>query len=197
LRRRSIYGALTFAAFSTFWTSAAFLLSRPPYSYGEAVIGLFGLLGAAGATMASVAGRLADRGLAGLTTAAGLIAVFASFGLLALGGRELLPLIFGIVLLDLGAQGTHITNQSLIYALRPEARSRLTTAYMTTYFIGGAIGSATSAFAFQQAGWTGVCLTGGVYGAIALIYWLTGLHRKRSSSTPRTPDTARPIEGET
>lgn len=175
LRRRSAYGALTFAAFSVFWTSAAFLLSHPPYDYNQAIIGLFGLLGAAGAATASVAGRFADRGWARFATGGFLAFMFASYGLLALGGNALFPLIAGVIALDLGAQGTHITNQSEIYRLRPEARSRITTAYMTSYFVGGALGSATSAAAYGSFGWLGVCAIGGSYGAIALLIWLTEL----------------------
>ena len=175
LRRRSVYGALVFAAFSVFWTTAAFLLSRPPYSFGQAVIGLFGLAGVAGALCASVAGRLADRGFSRLSTGAFLLAALLSFALLALGGHLLIALILGVIVLDLGVQGTHITNQSEIYRLRPEARSRLTTAYMVTYFIGGSLGSATSAVVYARAGWGSVCLLGAAYLAIAVAYWLTEL----------------------
>jgi predicted MFS family arabinose efflux permease len=173
LRRRSVYGALTFAAFGVFWTSMAFLLSRPPFGYSQAIIGLFGLAGLAGALAASFAGRLADRGLVRYSTGGFLLVALLSFGLLALGGRSVLLLIAGVVLLDLGVQGTHITNQSQIYRLRAEARSRLTTVYMTSYFIGGALGSATSALVFDRFGWSGVCLLGALYLTLAVLYWLT------------------------
>jgi len=172
LRRRAAYGALSFAAFSVFWTSIAFHLARPPFGYGDAAIGLFGLAGVAGALCASAAGRLADRGLARATTGVCAMILLVSYGLLALGDRAVWPLIAGIVLLDLGVQGIHITNQSLIYRLRPDARSRLTTAYMTTYFAGGALGSAASALAFDGAGWPGVCLLGGALGALSVALWL-------------------------
>jgi len=174
LRRRMAYGALGFAAFSVLWTSLAFLLARPPYGYGQATIGAFGLLGAAGALCASFAGRLADRGLTWPATGGFLLAVLLAYGLLALGGSgRLLPLIAGILLLDLGAQGVQVTNQSTIYRLRPEARSRITTAYMTTYFLGGALGSATAAAAFARGGWPAVCLLGAGYVTLALGLWGT------------------------
>lgn len=171
LRRRSAYGVVTFAAFSAFWTSAAFLLAAPPYGFSQAVIGLFGLLGAAGALTASVAGRLADRGYARLATGAFLLAIAAGYVLLFLGGKHLVPLVLGMVILDLGAQGTHITNQSEIYRLRPDARSRLTTAYMTAYFVGGAVGSAVSAVAFGHFGWLEVCVFGLGCGLAGLTGW--------------------------
>ncbi|HEY8600666.1 MAG TPA: MFS transporter [Thermomicrobiales bacterium] len=173
LRRRMAYGALIFAAFSVLWTSLSFLLARPPFGYGEALIGVFGLLGAAGALCASFAGRLADRGLTRPATGGFLLTMLVSFGLLALGKGQLIPLIIGILLLDLGAQGVQVSNQSVIYRLRPEARSRLNTAYMTSYFAGGAIGSATSAVAFARGGWAAVCLIGAVYIGLALLLWLT------------------------
>lgn len=180
LRRRSLYGALAFAGFSVLWTSIAFLLARPPYSYGQAVIGLFGLLGVAGAICASVAGRLADRGWARYATGGFVALSLAAFGLLALGRTLLLPLVIGIVLLDLGAQGTQITNQSEIYRLRPEARSRLTTAYMVTYFLGGAFGSLTSALAYDRSGWGGVCLLGAVLTTANVVVWATELRGGRT-----------------
>jgi predicted MFS family arabinose efflux permease len=141
LRRRALLGALGFAAFSALWTTIAFLLSGPPYHYGLAVIGLFGLVGAAGAVCASFAGRLADAGWARPATLAFAVSVGAAFLLLVPGRSLLLPLIAGIVFLDVGVQGIHITNQTLIYRLRGDAWSRITSAYMTAYFVGGAAGS--------------------------------------------------------
>jgi predicted MFS family arabinose efflux permease len=175
LRRRAFYGAMVFAAFSVFWTVAAFLLSRPPYNYNQAVIGLFGLAGVAGALCASVAGRLSDRGLSRIATGVFLLCALLSFILLGIGGHMLIPLILGVVVLDLGVQGTHITNQSEIYRLRPEARSRLTTVYMVAYFVGGSAGSATAAIVYARSGWTGVCLLGATFIALALAFWLTEL----------------------
>ena len=90
LRQRMALGALGFAGFSVLWTSIAFLLSSPPYGYDEAVIGLFGLAGAAGALVAPLAGRLADRGHGRLVLGAFLALVLASWGLLALGSSSVL-----------------------------------------------------------------------------------------------------------
>lgn len=179
LRRRAFYGAMVFAAFSVLWTSIVFLLSRPPYAYNQIVIGLFGLVGVAGTLAASGAGRMADRGLAKWTTGAFLLIELISFVFIGLGATLLLPLIVGILLLDAGTQGTHITNQSEIYRLDAAARSRITTAYMVSYFIGGALGSATSAAIFDIAGWHGVAVLGGAYVLLALLAWLTELRPAR------------------
>ncbi len=110
LRLRSLYGACVFGAFSVFWTSVTFLLARAPYHYNDAVIGLFGLFGVAGALAASFAGRLADRGHAHVGTGAFLLLALASFGASAWGGAHLAGVIAGVLLLDLGVQGTHILN---------------------------------------------------------------------------------------
>ncbi len=172
LRIRSVYGALVFANFSVLWTSLTFLLAGAPYHYSDAVIGLFGLVGAAGAFSANMAGRWADKGLSNKSTIAFLVINLIAFLLMLSGTRDLIPLIAGIVILDAGVQGTHITNQSEIYKVRPDARSRITTAYMTTYFIGGAIGSATSAATYDAFGWTGVCFLGTGFALIAILFWI-------------------------
>ncbi len=173
LRRRSLYGLLTFACFNILWTSLSFLLAGPPYHYSNAVIGLFGLLGAGGAVAASVAGRLSDRGLDGILSGVTLAVVAGSFGLLALGRRELAPLIAGVVLLDLGAQGTHLFNQSHVFRLDPAARSRLNTAYMVAYFVGGSLGSLGTGLVYDLAGWAGVCILGSALGTCGFAAWLT------------------------
>ena len=172
LRLRSAYGGLAFAAFSVLWTSLAFLLAGSPYRYSDAVIGLFGLLGASGALTASLSGRLADRGRERLVTGASLVITVGSFGLLALGSHQLWALIVGIVVADLGIQSVHIQNQQVIFAIDPTARSRLNTGYMVTYFIGGSMGSATAGVVYSRGGWTAEVLAGIAYSGAALVLWM-------------------------
>ncbi len=100
--------------------------------------------------------------------------MLASWGLTALGAHSLLALIAGIILLDLAVQGVHITNQSVIYRRLPEARNRLTSGYMTSYFIGGAAGSLLSATAYHFAGWYGVCAAGTLLTLLNLLSWWAG-----------------------
>ncbi len=175
LRRRIVYGSFGFAAFSVFWTALAFLLARPPYGYSDSVIGLFGLVGAAGALSASFAGHIHDRGGTRLSTGILLALVVLAFAIMGFYGTHLVAIIIGVVLLDIGQHGTHILNQSVIYTLNHEARSRITTAYMTCFFFGGVIGSASSGYVFELAGWPGVSWLGGMFGGIAFLYWLTEL----------------------
>ncbi|MCK7106613.1 MFS transporter [Enterobacter kobei] len=180
LRTRALLGCLTFANFSILWTSMAFLLAAPPFNYSEGVIGLFGLAGAAGALGARPAGGLADKGKSHLTTTAGLVLLLLSWAAIWYGHVSVLALIVGILVLDLTVQGVHITNQTVIYRVKPEARNRLTAGYMTSYFIGGAAGSLISASAWQHAGWSGVCGIGAIVAALNLLVWWRGYHRQEA-----------------
>lgn len=181
LRTRAVLGCLTFANFSILWTSMAFLLAAPPFNYSEGVIGLFGLAGAAGALGARPAGGLADKGKSHMTTSAGLVLLLLSWAAIWYGHVSVLALIVGILVLDLTVQGVHITNQTVIYRVKPDARNnRLTAGYMTSYFIGGAAGSLISASAWQHAGWTGVCAIGAIVAAITLLVWWRGYHRQEA-----------------
>ncbi|BBT91915.1 TPA: MFS transporter [Enterobacter mori] len=180
LRTRALLGCFTFANFSILWTSMAFLLAAPPFNYSEGVIGLFGLAGAAGALGARPAGGLADKGKSHMTTTAGLILLLLSWAAIWYGHVSVLALIVGILVLDLTVQGVHITNQTVIYRVKPEARNRLTAGYMTSYFIGGAAGSLISASAWQHAGWTGVCAIGAIMAVLNLLVWWRGYHRQEA-----------------
>ncbi|MFI1962714.1 MFS transporter [Streptomyces pathocidini] len=186
LRLRAVYGALSFGAFSVLWTALTFLLSAPPYGYSPGVIGLFGLFGLAGALAAARAGRLADRGLAHKVTGVSSVLLLAVWIPLGLGSALLPALALGIVVLDLAAQALHITNQSEIYRLAPEIRSRLTAAYMTTYFLAGAAGSALASLAYARLGWTGVSVLGAALGAATTSLWAISALRQRSRHR-RTP----------
>ncbi|MDA8073540.1 MAG: MFS transporter [Actinomycetota bacterium] len=181
IRLRSCFGLLGFATFSVLWTSMAYLLSAR-YHYGPGIIGLFGLAGAAGALTASVAGRRSDLGKMRSTTVITALALCISWPLLWLGERSVVPFLVGVVVLDIGAQGLHITNQGAIYRIRPEARSRVTSVYMVCYFIGGAAGSALSTSIYQRWGWGGVSALGASFATAALMLAVaaTTLTRLRS-----------------
>ncbi len=156
LRQRMALGFLCMACFSGVWTALAFQLSGE-FGYSEFVIGLFGLAGVAGALGAPVVGRLADRGHLRVVTTLVWGTVLAGWVLLFWGGHQVIVLIVALVVFDFGIQGIQLSNQSAIYALDPAARSRLTTAYMVTYFLGGVVGSVTAGIAYQSGGWTLVC----------------------------------------
>ncbi|MGE6629466.1 MFS transporter [Bacillus sp. NPDC077027] len=172
LRIRGILALLIFTAFSTLWTSLVLPLSAPPYSLSHTAIGAFGLAGVAGALGAARAGGLADRGLGQLTTCIALIILPTSWFLISFTEHSLIALVIGVIFLDLAVQAVHVTNQGMIFTVRPEARSRLTAAYMIFYSIGSAIGSIVSTNIYANYGWSGVCLFGASVSALALLYWI-------------------------
>jgi len=169
LRRAALVGGLLFASFSVFWTTLAFFLESPAYRYGSDVAGFFGLVGACGALAAPLAGKAADTRGADYAIRVGLLLALASFGVLGLGGYHLVGLVLGVILLDVGVQAAHISNQTNVFSLVPEARSRLNTVYMTGYFTGGSVGSVLGGLAWVHGGWTGVCVLGSVFVALALL----------------------------
>jgi len=169
LRRHSLIGACGFGAFSVFWTTLVFHLANMPGRYGSGVAGLFGLFGVAGALAAPVAGRLADRHDARLINGTALVLVVVAFVLMGVGGHSLAALAVGVVLMDAGVQGSHISNQTRIYGLDAALRNRVNSVYMVVYFIGGAFGSSVSSWAWARGGWSGVCWCGGAFGAAGLL----------------------------
>ncbi|UVK90452.1 MFS transporter [Pseudomonas sp. B21-051] len=171
LRQRAILALLTFASAMVLWTPMVLPLAAPPLSLSHSEIGLFGLAGAAGALAAARAGHLADRGLGQWVSGLSLLLMLASWLPIALTRSSLWALLLGVITLDLGLQAVHVTSQSMIYSVRPEAQSRLTAGYMLFYSIGSALGSITSTAMYAWAGWTGVCLLGAAINAVALGYW--------------------------
>lgn len=178
LRRRAGFGALSMGAFSALWTSIAFLLAAAPYHYGAGQIGLFGLVGAAGALMATVAGRHADRGRVRMLTLVTACCIAGGYVAIWAGGHSLPALIVGIVVLDVGCQGMHITNQSEIYRLGPEVRTRLNSLYMTAYFLGGTAASGASAALYGAFGWSAVAGLGLGLGGLSVLGALVGASRR-------------------
>lgn len=175
LRESCCFGALSFGAFGAFWIALAFHLEAAPFHYGPQAAGLMGLLAVIGAVGASAVGRLADRISPRQLSGAFLIVGLLSFILLWLMGTSLLGMCVGLILMDLGTQGVHVCNQARVYGLQPEARNRLGTVYIVTYFAGGAIGSALGTWGWAQAGWTGVCAAGGLLMALALAVYVRGV----------------------
>ncbi|MFE4416051.1 MFS transporter [Streptomyces sp. NPDC056821] len=150
LRLRALFGLLIFAAFSTLWSSVALPLSEAPYFLPHSAIGALGLIGVAGALAATVAGRLNDRGLSRRTTGIALALLAASWLSLAFTRSSLWALVVGVILLDLAVQAVHVTNQTLIYALHPDAGSRLIGGYMVFYSIGSATGAIAEGSSYER-----------------------------------------------
>ncbi|MFD6276273.1 MFS transporter [Streptomyces sp. NPDC060209] len=184
LRLRALLGLLIFAAFSTLWSSIALPLSEPPLSLSHTAIGALGLVGAAGALAATMAGRLNDRGLSQRTTGIALALLVASWLPLAFTRSSLWALVVGVILLDLAVQAVHVTNQTLIHALHPDAGSRLIGGYMVFYSIGSAGGAIAATSLYTASGWGAVCALGASISCLAFTLWALA---RRSTPGPTGP----------
>jgi predicted MFS family arabinose efflux permease len=174
LRVRALYGACGFGVFSAVWTTLAFQL-RDAHGLGAGAVAVVALLGVGGALMAPRAGRLTDRGHGTVVTGAAYAALLAGTGLLALGDGRLAVLLVGLVVVDLAVQAGHMANLGVVYAVAPQARSGVTTVYMTAVFAGGVAGSFAAAQAYAAAGWPAVGATCAALASVALGPWLLRL----------------------
>ncbi|MGI3782090.1 MAG: MFS transporter, partial [Janthinobacterium lividum] len=169
-----VLSGLGFALFTMFWTALTFLLSSPPFGYPVSVIGLFGLVGLVGAIAAQRAGRLHDAGWSVRASGLGWALVVVAFGLAALAGRSVVLVIVAILLLDVAIQGINILNQTRMFAVSGEARSRLNTAFVTSNFLCGAVGSVLAGVLWSAGGWPAVTLSGAGLALLALVVWSLG-----------------------
>ncbi len=169
LRVAAIRGALCYACFSGFWTTLVFLLKEPQYHAGSEAAGAFGLVGAFGALAASQMGRLSDKGNSYKLTAVSILLVVVSYIVFGFSANNIVLLVIGVIIMDMGVQATHISNQAVIFALRPEARNRLNTVYMVTYFIGGAAGTFVASQEWNIYKWNGVVVMGISLSVLSLI----------------------------
>ncbi len=179
-------GGLVFAAFSAFWTTLVFLLGSPHYRLGAGVAGSFGVLGAIGASVAPIAGRLADRYGSRWIISIGLTVLILSWAVTWIFGYHVAGLVVGVLMMDAAAQATQVGNQTRIFSLAHcpgtafGARSRINTVYMTTYFIFGALGSYLSAHAWERWHWPGVCSLALVLLGLAAVRHAYGTWRNRN-----------------
>lgn len=177
LQVRGVLALLMFAAFSIFWSSLVLPLRAAPFGFSHTAIGLFGLVGAAGALAATVAGRWVDRGQAQRASLWALLALLLAW--LPLAGLGWMPdvrwaiaaLVLGIVLLDLGGQALHVSNQGLIFARSSDAHSRVVAVYMLFYALGSGLGAISATSIYAHAGWWAVCALGAAVSAVALLFW--------------------------
>ena len=171
LRQRAVFSALGLGTFSVFWTGLTFLLSGAPYHYGEAQIGLFGLVGAAGALAANAVGRLTDRGYANQATWGLAVLTLVSWVFIGAGAHSLLALLAGVLMLDIGVMGLQVAHQSVIYQLAPQARGRITTVFIGSGFVGAAAGSGIASASFAAGGWVGLTVAGAAMPLVTLALW--------------------------
>lgn len=166
LRQATITQSCLFGSFTVLWTILALQLDIR-YHQSAQVAGLFGIIGTFGILFAPIAGKIADRKGPNIVIGLGIVIMLTSWLVFGLWNMAT-GLVAGVILLDFGEQGALISNQSVVYTLRPEARNRLNTIFMGGMFLGGAVGSAGASLAWELYGWQAVCVFGLVLVAIGM-----------------------------
>jgi len=189
LRRRSLIGALAFGSFAVLWSSLSWQLSRAPFSMNSLTIGLFGIIGLAGVFAANIVGRIADKSRGKtitfqVTLIAGA-AILVSFLLFLFGGMNIFAIVLGVILLDAGTQGVQLSNQTLIYSSNNQSRSRITSVYMFSFFLGGTLGSALAGVALEQSGWRASSLVGLAFSCGVLVLSFSELRRHQQTESSK------------
>jgi predicted MFS family arabinose efflux permease len=177
LRNRAVGQALMFGTFTAYWTAIAYELIGV-HHFDQVKIGIFALVGAAGALAAPIAGRIGDRGIGRQSRGAAIGIGIAAMVLAHLGAAAVGLLVASAVLLDLAVQGHQVLGQREIYAVAPDARSRVNAVYMTTMFIGGATCSGLTGWIHSSWGWSGVTLFCTALQVVALAVWLLDGRRR-------------------
>ncbi|WP_327248400.1 MFS transporter [Streptomyces sp. NBC_01320] len=192
LLRRGLYQAAMFAVFSAFWTTVSFVLTGPHFHYSPVGVGIFALVGAAGAAIAPVAGHWADRKLVRPMTGVAFAVAAVAFALAGFGQHSIILIALAAILIDMAVQTTLILGQHTIYQLDPNARARLNSAFIATFFLGGAAGSQLGSIVYHAGGWSALTILGAALPVLALLYWTTERgHKPEPHADPDTPPTAR------
>ncbi|ADB38653.1 MFS transporter [Spirosoma linguale] len=182
LRNTALLGAMVFGTFCSFWTTLTFHLSGPPFQYQTGTIGLFGLLAIGAALLAPVFGKQADKGNAKQIRLFMAFLLIFSVLIVKVFPLSATAFILTVLLLDLGAQSIQVTNTALIYTLDSTAHSRINTVYMTSYFIGGAIGTFVGIQCWAWGGWTLVTWQLLLWSSLAMLVLLLGSRLKTADA---------------
>ena len=169
IRLYSFRPAMTFGSMMAIWSCMAFHLAGSPFYAGSDMVGLLGLCGIAGAIAASGAGRYVPKvGILRMSVFGGCLQLAA--WIVAWLFRDFyLGLASAIILADVGAQCMQVSNQSGSLRQLPQATNRVNTIFMTIFFVGGSLGTFFSGLGWSLAGWTGVCVVGGLFSIVSLL----------------------------
>jgi predicted MFS family arabinose efflux permease len=169
LRRSCLTQACLFGSFMALWSALGLHLAAPPWRFGPALIGSFGLVGLVSIASAPTIGKLVDRMGPDRIVLSGVLCSGAGVMLLALWPAALPLLAVGLMAVDLGVQGSFVANQARIYAIDPAARSRMSGQLFLTAYLGAAACSAVIASQWANWGWPGTCVFSFALVALALV----------------------------
>ncbi|MGX7668712.1 MFS transporter [Flavobacterium pedocola] len=179
LREATLINALSFAQFGAFWTTMVLLLSGEPFNFNSATIGLFGIVGASGALAAPLVGKMGDKGNPRKAIGYGIFLLLLSFVVFYFSSESVVGILIGIVFIDVGLQSVHVSNQTRVYALLPEARNRMNTVYMSFSFLGTALGSAFGLWLWELGSWEAFSIGGALLSVTSLVVYLLTYKKKQ------------------
>ena len=181
VRWSALCQGLATGSFTTLWVGISLYMQGPACGWRSDGVGGLALIGAAAAVAAPFVGGFADRRGPRFSLLTALSVLLASWGILAMFGHAVAGIIAGMIVLDLGATASDISNRTVIFSLRPDIRTRLATIYMIGKFGGGGIAAWLTGVAWSTYGWPGVC---GLGGGLAGMAALTALLRVRVTREP-------------
>ncbi|CAM4051210.1 MFS transporter [Flavobacterium antarcticum] len=180
LREATLINVFSFAQFGVFWTTMVLLLSEAPFNFNSATIGLFGIVGASGALAAPLVGKIGDKGSSRIVIGYGILLMLLSFIVFYFSAESIVGIVIGIILIDIGLQAIHISNQTRVYSILPEARNRMNTVFMSFSFFGTALGSAFGLLLWKIGAWEAVSLGGIALVALAFaVYGFTYTSKRK------------------
>ena len=178
VRLNSVRAAFGFGSMLAVWSCLAFHLAQAPFHAGSNMVGMLGLCGIFGAVAASGMGKYVPRYGIGNFSITGAILQITGWIIAFFFGDSYPGLAISIILVDVGLQCQQLSNQSGCIQEIPQASNRVNTVFMTTYFIGGSLGTFLAGWGWKLAEWTGVCVMGAGMAAISLVISLTNLHKE-------------------
>ena len=188
LREATLINVFSFAQFGLFWTTMVLLMSQEPFSFNSATIGLFGIVGASGALAAPLVGKIGDKGSSRVVVGYGCLMMLLSFIVFYFSAQSIVGIVIGIILIDIGLQAIHISNQTRVYSILPEARNRMNTVFMSFSFFGTALGSAFGLLLWKIGAWHAVSLGGMILVVLAFaVYAFTFKSKRKALSHLKVP----------
>ena len=178
VRLYPIRAGLCFGSFLTLWSCLAFKMGQAPFHAGSNIIGMLGLCGIAGALSASLVGKYVKQVGVRRFNFIGCGLILLSWSILYTGQNSYIAIIAGIILIDIGMQCIQISNQTSLFELCPSASNRVNTIFMTTYFIGGSLGTFLAGTCWHWFGWAGVAEIGSVLATTSLL--ITACNREKT-----------------
>lgn len=169
IRMVSARAGCCFGSFLALWACLAFKLSGEPFHAGNNVIGMLGLCGIAGALTASFVGSLVQKLGVRFFTCLGCVLMILAWVVMYVFQNFYMGFIVGIVVIDIGMQCVQISNQTCALSMAPKATNRVNTIFMTTYFVGGSLGTFLAGTCWHAWGWTGVTGAGIGLAAVSLL----------------------------